>query len=255
MCDSMYRQFPKIVLCLGLPGSASTWVFNVALYLLGKTQRSLVTVYLDDNFADLQAAFKASDQQVDYVVLKSHKADPALLAFLASNPSSCILSVRDPRDCIVSLMERFEFSFEAALQALQKSCASLTMCQVPGAPLLRYEDQFYLSIETIRTLKDYLGITESVDLGVVQRLHSQAAVERLIGKFASLPPGRIRRCGNDEYDLVSHWHRNHFSDGLCGKWRTRLTAQQAARVSLVLADVLEQWDYSSTALSARGSVC
>jgi hypothetical protein len=110
------------------------------------------------------------------VVLKSHKADSTLFEFLSTHTSGCVLSVRDPRDCIVSLMERFDFLFEDALRALQRSCASLTMCQALGAPLLCYEDQFYRSTETIRALKDYLGVTVPVDLGMAQRLHSQAAV-------------------------------------------------------------------------------
>jgi len=240
----MDPRFPKIVLCLGLPGSASTWVFNIALYLLGKTRRSLVTVYLDDNFADLQAALKASEQQVDYVVLKSHKADVTLFDFLSTHPSGCVLSVRDPRDCIVSLIERFEFSFEGALLALQRSCESLLMYQALGTPLLRYEDEFYRSLETIQALKDYLGVTERIDLEMAQRLHTPAAVERLIGTFAALPPGRIRKYGKDEYDLISHWHRNHFGDGASGKWRARLTEEQGLRASRVLAQALTRWGYA-----------
>jgi len=243
LCDSMNHRFPKIVLCLGLPGSASTWVYNIARYLLGKSRRTVAAFYLDDNFPDLQAAIEASGQQVDYVVLKSHKADSTLFEFLSTHTSSCVLSVRDPRDCIVSLMERFDVSFEDALLALQRSCASLTKYEALGAPLLCYEAGFYQSTETIRLLKDYLGVTVPVDLGMAQRLHSQAAVERLIGQFECLPPGRIRTSGKDEYDLISHWHRNHFGDGLSGKWRTRLTAQQAAQASLTLTDALEKWGY------------
>jgi len=251
LCDSMGHRLPKIVLCLGLPGSASTWVYNIVRYLLGQTRRSVVAFYLDDNFADLQAALEANEQQVDYVVLKSHKADSTLFEFLSTHNSGCVLSVRDPRDCMVSLMERFDVSFEDALLALQRSCASLTMYHALGAPLLCYEDHFYRSTETILALKDYLGVTVPVDLGMAQHLHSQAAVERLIGRFQSLPPGRIRKCGNDEYDLISHWHRNHFGDGLSGKWRTRLTAQQAAQASLALADALEQWGYTSGSTSIQ----
>ncbi len=71
----MGHRFPKIVLCLGLPGSASTWVYNIVRYLLGQTRRSVAAFYLDDNFADLRAVLEASEEQVDYVVLKSHKAD------------------------------------------------------------------------------------------------------------------------------------------------------------------------------------
>jgi len=245
----MGHRFPKIVLCLGLPGSASTWVYNIVRYLLGQTQSSVVAFYLDDNFADLQAVLDVSEQQVDYVVLKSHKADSTLFEFLSTHSSGCVLSVRDPRDCIVSLMERFDVSFEDALLALQRSCASLTMYQALGVPLLRYEDQFYHSTETILSLKDYLGVTVPVDLGVAQHLHSRAVVERLIGRFPYLPPGRIRKSGNDEYDLISHWHRNHFGDGLSGKWRTRLTEQQVVQASLTLAYALKKWGYQTAIAS------
>ncbi|WP_158903534.1 hypothetical protein [Burkholderia sp. L27(2015)] len=249
----MSHRFPKVVLCLGLPGSASTWVYNIVRYLLGQTQRSVVAFYLDDNFAELQAVLEASEHQVDYVVLKSHKADSTLFEFLSTHASGCVLSVRDPRDCMVSLMERFDVSFEDALLALQRSCASLTMYQALGVPLLRYEDHFYRSTETILALKDYLGVTVPVDLGMVQHLHSQAVVERLIGRFQYLPPGRIRKSGNDEYDLISHWHRKHFGDGLSGKWHTRLTAQQTAQACLTLADSLEKWGYTGGSGSLKKS--
>jgi hypothetical protein len=48
--------------------------------------------------------------------------------------------------------------------------------------------------------------------------------------------------------LITHWHRNHFGDGLSGKWRTRFTAQQAAQASLTLADALEKWGYARVSI-------
>lgn len=240
----MDRTPPTVVLCLGLPGSASTWVFNVCLHLLGRPQRAMVAAYLDDRFAEFWQAVNAAEQPVEMAVLKSHKAEAAIFDFLRAHPTShCILSVRDPRDCMVSLMERFDFSFEAALAALVKSCRALLRFQRLGVPLLRYEDNFFQSSQTIADLHRYLGVQQAVDSALLERLYSPASVRRLIATFDLLPADRIRRIGRDQYDLVSHWHSNHFGDGLNGKWHTRLSEVQKEQANHVLAEAIDGLGY------------
>lgn len=241
----MDRQLPAFVLCLGLPGSASTWVFNITAHLLSTPQVSLISGYIDTGIAKFLDQLNASDKHIDVVVLKSHQADAALFDFISAHASRCVLSVRDPRDCVVSLMERFGFSFEYALAAVVKSCHSLMRFQRLGVPLFRYEDHFFRSPDALSALHDYLNPGQAVDLDKLGQLYSQAAIEHHIDHFDRLPAGRVQKRGADEYDGVAHWHRNHFGDGLVGKWSSRLSPLQIAQATLALGASLEQLGYAA----------
>jgi hypothetical protein len=227
-----------------MPGSASTWIFNVCVHLLGLPQRKVKVAYTDDRLAECLAEIAAHAEAVDVLVVKSHKADGTLFDFVSATQSQCVLSVRDPRDCMVSLMERFEFSFEDALTALSKSCASLVRFQALGGPLFRYEDQFFRSAAVISDLHRYLNPHSTVNVELLQRLYSQESVQKFIDNFDLLPPTRVRKEGSDEYDMLQHWHRNHFGDGVSGKWQSRLDAGQQAQAGQVLVTALECFGYA-----------
>lgn len=239
----MDRKHPVVVLCLGMPGSASTWIFNICVHLMGLPQRNVKVVYTDDRLADSLEQIEAADEHVDVLVVKSHKADTAIFDFVSSTRSNCLLSIRDPRDCVVSLMERFDFSFEKALASLVKSCHALMRFEPLGASLFRYEQGFFQSSDTILTLHRYLNPEPVIDVQVLKQLYSRESVQKFIDNFALLPPDRIRVEGDDAYDLLKHWHRNHFGDGLVGKWRTRLTREQKEQAGLALAEALVRFGY------------
>ncbi len=237
------RQTPRVVLCLGLPGSASTWIFNVVTQMHGMPRRSLLTGYLDRSFDEFLQAIADSEAAIDTLIIKSHQADASLHRYVAEHRAPCILSVRDPRDCVVSLMERFDFAFDSALAAVAKSCHALLAFASLDVVLLRYEDRFFRSGQTISSLYRYLQLAEAVDQDKLLFLNGQSAVERFISTFDHFPPGRLARHGDDEYDKVSHWHRRHFGDGAVGKWRTRLNPEQIAIASESLADALLRFEY------------
>jgi len=233
-----------------MPGSASTWIFNVCVYLMGLPQRKVKVAYTDDRLAECLAEIAAHAERVDVLVVKSHKADSTLFDFVSATQAQCMLSVRDPRDCIVSLMERFDFSFEDALTKLTKSCASLVQFRTLGGPLFRYEDQFFQSAAVISDLHRYLNPRSALNIELLQRLYCQESVQKFIDNFDLLPPTRVRKEGGDEYDLLKHWHRNHFGDGLSGKWHTRLSAEQQAQAGQTLATALECFGYTRESNSA-----
>jgi len=240
----MTRTPPAFFLCLGLPGSASTWVFNIAAHLLSQPPRSLVSGYLDKNLPVFLEQLKVSEKSVDVVLLKSHQADAGVFEFLSNQAAPCVLSIRDPRDCVVSLMERFGYTFDYALAAVRKSCVALLMFRGPSALELRYETHFYQSGATLAALRQHLTPDLAIDLNQLAQMYSRAAIDHHIKHFDYLPPGRIQKRGDDEYDGIAHWHRNHFGDGLSGKWRSRLDADQIALANQALGEALQELGYS-----------
>jgi len=236
---------PPIILCLGLPGSASTWVFNVCAQLVSLSQRSVKRGYAD-NLPDLLNTVKPSNERVDTYVIKSHLAGQEFSDYLSANDSFYVLTVRDPRDCVVSLMELFGFSFDYALNQLMCSCDSLMKFQSLGGILLRYEDRFFQSRRTIPMLCQYLGLEAEVDFTSLEHLNSQESIMEFINSFDELPDGRILKVNDDDddsFDVVTHWHRHHFGDGLTGKWNTRLSKTQKVVINQMLAYPLKRLGY------------
>jgi len=244
--DYMNHRIPPMILCLGLQGSASTWAFNVCAQLVTLAQGSVQCVYADC-LQDLFNSVKAGEEQASTYVVKSHFADEDFSDYLSATGSRYVLTVRDPRDCIVSLMERFGFPFDVALSHLVCSCHALMRAQsLNGGLLLRYEDQFFQSRRTIPMLRQYLGLGGEVDCASLDRLNSQESIMEFINTFDELPEGRILKINEDSddaLDVVTQWHRHHFGDGLTGKWRTRLSEKQKVLVTTMLAHPLKHLGY------------
>jgi hypothetical protein len=249
------RHTPRLVLCLGLPGSASTWIFNVVRQMHGLPRRSILSGYLDRRYEEFLQAMLGVNPTLETIIIKSHRADTSLLRCVSERGAPCILSVRDPRDCVVSLMERFGFSFEHALTVVDKSCRAVLSLAAFDTVLLRYEDGFYRDGQTISDLYRYLQLAEAVDCDTLLSLNARPAVERFIATFDLLPQGRVVRHEHDEYDKVSHWHRRHFGDGAHGKWRTRLDAEQIATAQVRLAEAIGYFDYGVESLCVSRARC
>ncbi len=237
------KTAPPLVLCLGLPGSASTWVYNVCIHLCGLRQPYLVSMGYSDQAADFLDKIADADASSVALVVKSHYADAGMRDYVASHGAKCLLSIRDPRDCIVSLMERFGESFDSALINVRASCDAVLRFRHPGVPLLRYEDGFFLSLQALALLQQYLVPEEDVDLDAVGRRYAREAVAQFIAGFGQLEPERLVVRGRDVSDAVTHWHRNHFGDGMSGKWRSRLSPEQQEGASRALLAALHVFGY------------
>lgn len=251
MCKPMEasseRKASTLVLCLGLPGSASTWVYNVCIHLRSLRPSYLVSMGYSDNAADFLEKLAGADENSAAVVIKSHYADADMRDYVASRDAKCLLSIRDPRDCIASLMERFGESFDAALINVKASCdAVMRFCRpgMPGALLLRYEDGFFLSPQVLTLLWQYLAPSEEVDLSALGGRFTQESVTRFIATFGLLDPARLVMRGRDVSDTVTHWHRSHFGDGKSGKWRSRLSSAQQDEANRTLLAALHAFGYA-----------
>ena len=181
------------------------------------------------------------------LVVKSHYADAGMLGYVAANGAKCVLTVRDPRDCIVSTMERFNESFDQTFVNVKASCDAMMRFMELDALLFRYEDGFAQSPQVLARLKNHLVPEVEVDLAEIAQMHSKESIKQFIGSFDQMEPGRLGKIGGDMFDSVTHWHSNHFGDGMSNKWRTRLTAEQQEFANRMLATPLARFGYSAYA--------
>jgi hypothetical protein len=102
----------RMVLTVGVHGSASTWVFNAVRELLGAAHGpDRVAAGFAASAGEVAAIARGPDQ---HLVVKTH-GWPDLPGFAAAQEATVIVSVRDPRDAVLSVMQRFGDPLDACV--------------------------------------------------------------------------------------------------------------------------------------------
>lgn len=209
-------------MCAGLYGSGSTWAFNAVMQVLRQRPRAMVTSCYADTVGNLAADMNASEQFTASVI-KTHLPDLSLVELASRETTSVILSVRDPRDAVVSMMSRFKRSFLESLHQVEQSANRLLYVREHSdALVLKYEDVL-LDEESVRLIASFLNthvprnlqqrIAHDLSAPVVAR-HVLTLVER--GILKGIEPGQ-------EWEAGTHWHPFHVGDGRVGKYSDMLT--------------------------------
>ncbi len=234
---------PRVVVTQGLYGSASTWVFNVAreLYLAAFGAGGVLALYSDS----LAKVLTHPELPGRRVVWKMHRGEAEIGGFVELAGPAVLLSVRDPRDAALSLVERFKVAPPAALAAIDACCSRLMPWAERGYPVLRYEDGFFAQPETVAAIAAHLRL--NVDAAAQQRIfaaYESEAVRATAAAVASLPAERLEGdAATDLYDRVTQIHRNHIGDRRVGKWRSRIAPDDQARLSEHFAPFLHRFGY------------
>lgn len=230
---------------LGVYGSASIWVFNVLRELA-------IAQHGDDK---VHAIFSDSVQNVledpqargRHIVWKLHRPDKSWPLFAELARARVVLTIRDPRDAMLSMMQRFGSDLDAACHAVSQALARVAESTAAPHFGLRYEDRFFDKPETVRALARYVGL--SVDEAEQTRIFETYATER-VRQFGlaidTLPPERVRPVGEvSRYDVVTQIHQRHIGDQRIGKWRDQLDAEQRKTVNARFAPFLRGFGYES----------
>ena len=233
---------PRLAITLGLYGSASTWVFNVVREILNAAYGpSRVCAYYADAIALI---FQDGAIPGRFVVVKMHVGDASLPGFVHLAQPLVLLSVRDPRDAVVSLMERFGQDFDKAASRVVQSAQRIYPFAAAGHPFLRYEDNFFARPETLGAIAARLGVTLPAATGnAIFTRYETASVRDFAADVGKLPAERLDGGADDLFDRVTHIHRHHIGDGLCGKWRERLSAAQSDAITAALGDFITNFGY------------
>lgn len=232
----------EIVVCLGLPRSGSTWLYNVARELLGRRYpEGPIACGFSDDFTAPQSK---GPRPVRCFLIKAHNPNARFRALLNSTGVRLLMSIRDPRDAVVSLMQSFRLPFRDAAGAVYSSARALAQtAQCRPGLLLRYEDGFPNHVATVQRIGEALGCTDEAP--VLRKIHEELSAARVSERVRELGRrGAFRPApAFATWDPQTQWHPDHLGDGRVGKFTECLTTAQIRRLEQHFAFFMAQFSY------------
>ncbi len=155
-----------------------------------------------------------------------------------------MVSVRDPRDAVVSLMQRFNMTYDAAVQCIWKDCNAALACAAVGWPVLQYERRFFACSSAIGLIAEHFAlVAKPGEVAAILAALSTEAVRTLSGKLSALPPERLAGGSGFLYDTLTQITNNHIGDGRIGKWRDALDILQGRELTHLFGPFLFGFGY------------
>ena len=250
--DEIAQEAPaRIVLCLGLKSSGSTWLYNVVSQVLENAarprrgQRARAKT-VQSFYADTIEMFPKIDERAHVLVIKCHIPSAGLLLLTRLMRGIVIVTVREPRDAIVSLMQRFGHPFESSMKDVAQEAAQIVeIARAPETRTLRYEDRFYEDVKTVSEIAALLGvrISRAAQKKIYQSLRRDA-VEKKIEVLKS--KGRFGGVADpDRFDPKTQWHPGHVGDGKIGKYAAILSTKQQHQIIAATKSYCRKFGYST----------
>lgn len=231
----------RMVVTAGLVGSASTWAFNVARELMAASFGAHAVIGV---FAESPAALYANPAIGGrHFICKTH-GWPDLHLFAHLNAATVIVTVRDPRDCVLSFAERFGHPLAEVTRGVAYQCQHMIACADAGHPVLRYEERFFDDLAMVRALAQHLGV--EVSDGVADEIFNKYRTEAVRAFAATVPSLPQEQLGGDDkrpYDRITKIYQTHIGDGRVNKWRERLDPRQRAELTRLFAPFLARFGY------------
>jgi len=205
---------PRLVATIGLHASASTWVFNVVreLMIAAVGDSQVVSLYGDERA-------QMPDASGRYLVVKSHHGSAELDEWLAASDARIFLSMRDPRDACMSMVQRFSSPMAHVVRWIANDCNRLLRLAPQGHPLMRYEDRYFDDKDTIKRIALTLGLQPAPDVidAIFDRYRTEA-VRAFAQSLDTLPADRLTTVVSFPLDKVTQILGPHIGDTLTGKW-------------------------------------
>jgi hypothetical protein len=241
----------RVVCCAGMYASGSTWAYNVVRLLARASADQLVVQYFANTLADLAGR---ADGDVIHIVKTHDLPDDAAARLLAHTPR-IVVTLRDPRDAVASLMTYQRHAFRHALASVETSARfAAAMAERTDALVLRYETGFPDDPATIERIAGATGLPADSDTR--RRIFaetSRAAVERFIAGLGTLPGALHDPASGDVHDPETQWHRHHAGrSGETGRWRRMLREVQVRAVEGAMADWMDRHGYQRAAAPPQG---
>jgi hypothetical protein len=230
-----------MIWCLGMYASGSTWLYNAAR----QTAIACGLPNVTGTYAEKMDALKNLPSDA-LNVIKTHDLGRAEEKFLDAHAKTILISIRDPRDAVVSLMQHMRHRFLLALEKVENTalfCAQFTAD--PRAQVFNYDAGFTDQIATFDLLAQNLG--GSLNAGTREKLFlnsRRGAIEAYIAALDKLPTTIRDARSGDVVDSDTQWHRHHAGrTGETGRWRAVLPAEAARLVEQRLGGFMRQFGY------------
>lgn len=202
-------------------------MFNLAAGILKIDGRTgIKAIYLDE--ADEAAANAV--RGAGFMLAKSHSPRPSLRNLIDPGRVPVIITLREPRDAVASMMLRWNIGFDLACERVSRSAGALATFADCPALRFRYEDGFTKDERCVDAVAALLGValTAADRAALLADLAPESVRQRIESWRQS---GVLGRGAPDaEFEPETHWHLDHVGDGEVGKWRRVLGPVQAARV-------------------------
>ena len=232
----------RLIVCAGLPRSGSTWAFNAVIKLMGAVDpaEGVYSDTVDDGLFKLLVSGKR-------VVLKTHRPDAAVMALAEACGSPVIITIRDPRDCIASLMQQFGLGFAEALEQVSESArAIMDMSACSQVLFIKYEAKSARSRSTLKVLAEKLSAAAAPnDIADIHKELSPKAVKEFIAHRVADGQFNDQIKAVAQWDPVTHWHPNHIGDGKAKKYLELLTPDQQALAFYNTKSFCERFGYEA----------
>ena len=229
--------------CLGMYGSASTWTFNVVQKLAAVLvpDRPVAAHFVNDSLDEV-------DPSAGTLVVKTHAT--LLGEELARRARAIIITIRDPRDSLASLLAHNKVPLDIALNVIEASARiSARYATHQRAMLFRFDDRFFDDPATISKLATtFDGALSDADQARIFAETRRDEIDNFIATMEARPTATTyfnELTGHeDTLDEVTGWHKHHAGrKGEDGRWRHELSQSQVVAVELRLRKWMERFGY------------
>lgn len=215
-----------LAVTLGLYRSASTWVFNVAEKLL--IEGGDLKKFYTDHMSEFVQLSSPEDLRI---LVKTHKPDEGIQALLRFASPHIVLTVRDPVDCVASLMRQFYMSYEDSLKIISESAAVIS--KIVGCStflLIRYEDEDARGAAVIQRIAAALGVDTTPEKAAEIAL--ELSSENVKAFIDQLSEARFfdERLPTEQVHPETQWHPRHVGEGKTGEVFDVLRIEQVEEI-------------------------
>jgi hypothetical protein len=238
----------RVIICTGMLGSASTWLFNVIRLIEKKCNRSVAGEYADELTREFLLRLARAPGTF---IIKSHHPRQSLLSAIHFGRLPVLLTIRDPRDAVASLMKRFGRNFDGAVTHVESSAATLMFIESVSNPMiLRYEQEFFADWRTVSRVSAFIGSALSPeDAQSISRALSREQTLQLIDQKINDGTLNVGNPGTS-CDPETKWHPHHIGDGRVGKFKDVLIPEQISHVTDRTRSYIERFYPAGTAPAA-----
>jgi hypothetical protein len=238
----------SVILCAGLKSSGSTWLYNAVVQLLEEDRGNDVakrgSAPMLPFYADSLRDFPARAARAGTMIIKTHRPSSGMEFLTRYVQASVLITVREPRDAIASLMQRFGHRFEPCLSEVSVNGRRIVdLLENGGAVVFRYEQRFYERSESLERLATQLNLKISKQArGRIFRALTAANIKK---RITSLSAGGAfgKRPTPDSFDMRTQWHPGHIGDRQIGKYRAFLTLDMQERILAAMGDYCSAFGY------------